>query len=30
MGLPDRDYYLSDELADKKAKYQRYIALSSA
>ena len=27
MGLPDRDYYLTDQLADKKAKYQRYIAL---
>ena len=27
MGLPDRDYYLTDQLADRKAKYQSYIAL---
>jgi putative endopeptidase len=27
MGLPDRDYYLTDQLADRKAKYQAYVAL---
>jgi putative endopeptidase len=27
LGLPDRDYYLSDQFADKKAKYQSYAAL---
>jgi putative endopeptidase len=27
MGLPDRDYYLTDQLADRKAKYQSYVAL---
>jgi putative endopeptidase len=26
MGLPDRDYYLANEMADKKAKYQAYVA----
>jgi putative endopeptidase len=26
LGLPDRDYYLDASLADKKAKYQAYIA----
>src|SRR5665213_3575327 len=26
MGLPDRDYYLEAALADKKAKYQAYVA----
>ena len=25
-GMPDRDYYLKDELADKKAKYQAFVA----
>jgi putative endopeptidase len=28
LGLPDRDYYLTDQLADRKAKYQTYVALS--
>ena len=27
LGLPDRDYYLTDQLADRKAKYQAYVAL---
>ncbi len=27
LGLPDRDYYLNAELADKKIKYQTYVAL---
>jgi putative endopeptidase len=27
LGLPDRDFYLTDQLADKKAKYQSYAAL---
>ncbi len=27
MGLPDRDFYLTDQLAEKKAKYQSYVAL---
>ncbi|MEO6340333.1 MAG: M13 family metallopeptidase N-terminal domain-containing protein, partial [Caulobacteraceae bacterium] len=26
LGLPDRDYYLSAQFADKKAKYQAYVA----
>ncbi len=26
MGLPDRDYYLTDQLADRKAKYLAYVA----
>ena len=26
LGLPDRDYYLSDAFKDKKAKYRDYIA----
>ena len=26
LGLPDRDYYLSDKYADKKTKYQAYVA----
>ncbi|MBP2157992.1 MULTISPECIES: M13 family metallopeptidase [Asticcacaulis] len=26
LGLPDRDYYLKDSFADKKAKYETYIA----
>ena len=26
LGLPDRDYYLDASLADKKIKYQAYIA----
>ena len=26
LGLPDRDYYLEASLADKKAKYQAYVA----
>jgi len=26
LGLPDRDYYLDPALADKKAKYQAYVA----
>ena len=26
LGLPDRDYYLKDAFADKKAKYQAYVA----
>ena len=26
LGLPDRDYYLKDSFADKKAKYQLYVA----
>lgn len=26
LGLPDRDYYLTDAFADKKAKYEAYIA----
>jgi putative endopeptidase len=26
LGLPDRDYYLRPEFADKKAKYQAYVA----
>jgi putative endopeptidase len=26
LGLPDRDYYLKDGFADKKAKYETYIA----
>jgi putative endopeptidase len=25
LGLPDRDYYLIDQLADRKAKYQSYV-----
>jgi putative endopeptidase len=27
LGLPDRDYYLTDQLLDRKAKYQAYVAL---
>ncbi len=27
LGLPDRDYYLTDQLDDRKAKYQVYVAL---
>jgi len=27
LGLPDRDFYLTDQLADKKAKYQSYVVL---
>jgi putative endopeptidase len=27
LGLPDRDYYLTDHLADRKAKYRDYVAL---
>ncbi len=27
MGLPDRDYYLTEQLSDRKAKYQTYVAL---
>jgi len=27
MGLPDRDYYLTSQLADLKVKYQAYVAL---
>ncbi len=26
LGLPDRDYYLTEQLADRKAKYQAYVA----
>ena len=26
LNLPDRDYYLTDQFADKKAKYQAYVA----
>jgi len=26
LGLPDRDYYLKDSFADKKAKYEAYVA----
>ena len=26
LGLPDRDYYLQDKYADKKTKYQAYVA----
>ena len=26
LGLPDRDYYLTPQFADKKAKYQQYVA----
>ncbi len=26
LGLPDRDYYLKDSFAEKKAKYQAYVA----
>jgi putative endopeptidase len=26
LGLPDRDYYLTEQFADKKAKYQVYVA----
>ena len=26
LGLPDRDYYLKDSFADKKVKYQAYVA----
>ena len=26
MGLPDRDFYLTDQLAGKRAKYQSYVA----
>ncbi len=26
LGLPDRDYYLTDQFAEKKVKYQAYIA----
>lgn len=27
LGLPDRDYYLDQQLAEQKAKYQAYVAL---
>ena len=27
MGLPDRDYYLTEQLSDRKAKYQTYVVL---